>query len=85
MLLANRSEYPLVTGFMVADAASPGLAAVDVLSGGGLAWQNLSYALQWWLFALFGLFLWFRVVRDDHRDSAIGPTSVVSPTSGGTT
>ena len=32
-----------------------------------LAWQNLSYALQWWVFSLFGLFFWYRLVRDDAR------------------
>jgi hypothetical protein len=35
--------------------------------GTGLAWRNLSYALQWWAFALFGLFFWWRLVRDDHH------------------
>lgn len=63
-------DFPLFTGYVVATSPlTPGLAAVPPVAsgGGGLAWQNLSYALQWWLFALFGLFLWFRLVRDDHR------------------
>jgi len=79
VVLANRFDYPLVTGYLVADAPSSGLVAVDVLTGGGLAWQNLSYAIQWWLFALFGLFLWFRLVRDDHRGLLPGSTVPATP------
>jgi cytochrome oxidase assembly protein ShyY1 len=68
VLLAGRWDYPLPTGYVVADTPGPGLAAVDVIgTGGGLALQNLSYAVQWWAFAVFGLILWFRLVRDDHR------------------
>jgi hypothetical protein len=43
----------------------------------GLALRNLSYAVQWWLFAAFGLFFWYRLVRDDHRGrltGTVGPT-----------
>jgi|tagenome__1003787_1003787.scaffolds.fasta_scaffold20959808_2 DNA-binding transcriptional regulator of glucitol operon len=29
--------------------------------------QNFGYTIQWWLFAAFGLFLWWRVVRDAAR------------------
>jgi cytochrome oxidase assembly protein ShyY1 len=67
--LVQRWDYPIHTGFVIATSGVPaGLRSVAVLStGSGLALQNLSYALQWWLFALFGLFIWWRLVRDDHR------------------
>jgi DNA-binding transcriptional regulator of glucitol operon len=29
--------------------------------------QNFGYAIQWWLFSVFALFLWWRVVRDAAR------------------
>ena len=29
--------------------------------------QNFGYAIQWWLFTAFGLFLWWRVLRDAYR------------------
>lgn len=33
--------------------------------------RNLLYAIQWWLFAVFVAFMWWRIVRDgDSRDSA---------------
>ena len=35
----------------------------------GLSWRNAAYALQWWIFALFAAYMWFRMVRDDaERD-----------------
>ncbi|PJI94851.1 cytochrome oxidase assembly protein ShyY1 [Luteimicrobium subarcticum] len=43
---------------------------------GGVNFQSLSYAFQWWLFACFAVFVWWRIVRD-HRDSeraAVGLT-----------
>ncbi|QGN59252.1 SURF1 family protein [Nostocoides sp. HKS02] len=33
--------------------------------GGGLKWRNAAYAVQWWMFAAFAAFMWFRMVRDD--------------------
>jgi len=64
--------YPLLTGYLVAESQAPPAAApapVPVPSSApetGLAWRNLSYAVQWWAFALFGLFFWWRLVRDDN-------------------
>ena len=65
--------YPLLTGYVVAQQVTPATQPAPtpvptVAPGeGGLALQNLSYALQWWVFAGFGLFVWWRLVRDDHR------------------
>jgi surfeit locus 1 family protein len=71
-LLVQHWPYPLVTGYVVQTAATPAPAAAPALvppstGDGGLALQNLSYAFQWWLFSAFGIFFWWRVVRDDHR------------------
>ena len=35
--------------------------------GGGLKWRNAAYAVQWWMFAAFAAFMWFRMVRDDAQ------------------
>ncbi|MEU0090434.1 SURF1 family protein [Kribbella sp. NPDC006257] len=32
--------------------------------------RNVAYAFQWWIFALFTLWMWNRMVRDAHRDPA---------------
>ena len=33
--------------------------------GDGRAWQHYGYALQWWLFAGFAVFLWIKLVLDE--------------------
>jgi DNA-binding transcriptional regulator of glucitol operon len=33
--------------------------------------QNFGYSIQWWLFAAFGLFFWWRLVRDAARRAEI--------------
>lgn len=57
--LAQRWEPPLVSGFLTLDAAqaaSQGLDAASVtLPEGRGSTQNLSYAMQWWVFAAFAL------------------------------
>jgi surfeit locus 1 family protein len=76
-LLAQVWPYPLADGYVVQTSASPAagdnLRAVPTERAGGLAFQNLSYALQWWLFSAFGLFFWWRLVRDDHRGALRAP------------
>lgn len=37
-------------------------------SVGGVDWRNFGYALQWWVFAMFAFYLWWRSVREDHLD-----------------
>ena len=67
----------MADGYVVQTSASPasdeGLRAVPPEPPAGLAFQNLSYALQWWLFSAFGLFFWWRLVRDDHRGTLHPP------------
>jgi cytochrome oxidase assembly protein ShyY1 len=59
-------------GFVVATAPAPpaGVTAVTVpppTLGVGFNWRNLAYAAQWWIFALFAVFMWFHFVRDAVR------------------
>ena len=70
--LAALWPQPMITGFVVMDSQTPatGPALTQVpppASDGKLDWGNLSYAIQWWAFALIALLFWFRLVRDDHR------------------
>ena len=65
------SEQPDVTsmaGSAVERVPTPGVV------GGGLAWRNAAYALQWWVFALFAAYMWWRMVRDDSQIRMIGET-----------
>lgn len=63
---------PVYAAYLLAEQPAPGLTPVPAprqpAGGGGLALQNLSYAVQWWVFAGFAVFLWWRVVRDAHLD-----------------
>ncbi|MGV1009365.1 MAG: SURF1 family protein [Dermatophilaceae bacterium] len=51
----------------------------------GYALRNLAYALQWWVFALFALWMWWKMVRDAHRrvlttrSAHAGPPGVAAP------
>jgi cytochrome oxidase assembly protein ShyY1 len=70
--LVNRWPYPLITGFVVEQSQSPATGPAPSLVpppkvDTSLDLVNVSYAIQWWVFALLGLFFWFRLVRDDHR------------------
>ena len=38
----------------------------------GFKWRNAAYALQWWAFAGFALYMWWRIVRDEGREEAAG-------------
>jgi DNA-binding transcriptional regulator of glucitol operon len=33
----------------------------------GFSLQNSAYSVQWWAFALFAIFFWWRIVRDHAR------------------
>ena len=37
------------------------------VGGEGINWRNAAYAVQWWIFAGFALYIWWRSVRDDHE------------------
>lgn len=82
--LIGRWPYPLLTGYLVLESQDPPAGAgapapiPEPPPQQGLAWRNVSYALQWWAFAAFGVFLWWRMVRDDHegpRRRSSGPVT----------
>lgn len=71
-LLAAWPATPLITGFVVQQSQSPATgpapaAVPPPTPPSGYDLLNLSYAIQWWVFAATGLFFWYRLVRDDHR------------------
>lgn len=64
-----------------ASAGGPGAAVADPatlntltpvptpLGDIGWNWRNAAYAAQWWIFAVFAFWMWWRMVRDEHRKS----------------
>lgn len=77
--LLNVWGAPVYTAYLVAsadDARAAGLEPVPTepdARGPGFDLQNLSYAVEWWVFAAFALFVWWRVVRDTHRAEQLPP------------
>ena len=40
---------------------------LDVSNRKGFSLQNSAYSVQWWAFALFAIFFWYRVIRDHAK------------------
>ncbi len=61
-------EQPEVTasGGSIAAVPPPALVRSEI------NWGNAGYALQWWTFAAFAVYIWWRMVRDDHQRSTDG-------------
>ncbi|MGK4581850.1 SURF1 family protein [Kitasatospora sp. HPMI-4] len=79
--LVNMLPYRSYDGWVAADAAPAGLTVVPTIQpqgGDGLslrAFQNLGYTLEWFVFAGFVVFMWFRLVRREAelvQDRALG-------------
>lgn len=70
--LVAEVETDLYSGYVVAAEQRPQEDLTAVLPalaepsfGAGL--RNLAYALQWWVFAVFGAYMWWRISRDEVR------------------
>lgn len=74
--LVNRWGGPTYSGYLVLDTVdaqqASGLVPLGypARDGGGVDWRNLGYALQWWLFGLFAVVLWWRMLGDEAREAA---------------
>jgi cytochrome oxidase assembly protein ShyY1 len=85
--LVNRWGGPTYSGYLVLDTVdatqAPGLVPLGypARDGGGVDWRNLGYALQWWLFGLFAVVLWWRMLGDEARE-ARGGRDVEAPDPG---
>ncbi|NOJ58386.1 SURF1 family cytochrome oxidase biogenesis protein [Arthrobacter sp. 260] len=77
--LTNRWDRPIYAGFVVSTATEVGgldwapEAPLEVVTVGPqpqetpLNWLNIFYAVEWFVFAGFAFFLWWRLVADDYR------------------
>ncbi|MFF2621892.1 SURF1 family protein [Oerskovia jenensis] len=74
--LANAWGNPIYGGYLVLMESDPAqVSAADggphllprptIEGGNGVNVQNAFYALQWWIFGLFAVALWVRLVRDE--------------------
>lgn len=82
--LANTWDGPIYTAYVVLTGSSPDQVAADAggpaalprpaLEGGtDVNLQNFFYALQWWVFGLFAVALWVRLVRDEMSGGRRSP------------
>jgi cytochrome oxidase assembly protein ShyY1 len=79
--LINLLPYPMYDGWVAADDVPAGMTVVPTTQpagGDGLtarAFQNLGYTLEWFVFAGFVGFMWFRLARREAeaaQDRALG-------------
>ncbi len=64
---------PVYGGYLVLSEAPEGLTTIGTEAPptqSELNWLNLFYALQWVIFGLFALYLWWRLVRDEWEREA---------------
>lgn len=80
------SETPDVSGAGPTGASASGsierVPPPDLPSGWTL--RNVAYAVQWWVFAIFALWMWWKMVRDEHRRSVAAQPAAVTPAPAGT-
>ena len=77
-------EGDLFQGFVVLEeqrpaSALPAVAPPATAAAPGVSWQNLAYAIQWWLFAAFAIFFWWRMFQIDWADGTVDPPPSSSP------
>jgi surfeit locus 1 family protein len=68
-------DYRLYDAFVVLSSSTPKAATSAPVpppppptNHAGL--RNIAYAVQWWIFAAFALFMWWRMMTDAHRSRA---------------
>lgn len=73
-IFANQWGGQIYNAFVFATAEQPQATGSPIQTfpppqpaGGGFQIRNLGYALQWWIFAGFAIYIFWRMVRDDHR------------------
>ena len=72
--LVERVHDDLYSAFVVQKGAGPGLAQVHPVSSHEVSstdhLRNLLYAFQWWIFAAFAIYIWWRWCRDQVEEEA---------------
>jgi cytochrome oxidase assembly protein ShyY1 len=72
--LVSSFHQDLYAGYVIARSSTPpdALPAAPVPEPDASFWagfRNLLYALQWWAFAGFAVFMWWRVIREPPGDA----------------
>lgn len=82
-VLANLWPEALYNGFIFSTDEQPRLTSAElahvpppVLQAGDIDWRNLGYALQWWVFAAFVVFMYGKLLHDASKDPPGSPSTV---------
>lgn len=82
-LLANQWSEPLYNGFVFSTVEEPALTSTALqhvpppqLQAGDVDWRNLGYALQWWVFAAFAVFMYVKLLHEAARERSASPPRV---------
>ncbi len=80
-VLVNTWPGDLYNGFVFLESEDPSTGAQltkvpTPLGDTGIRWRNAAYAVQWWVFAGFALWLWWRMVGEEARREAAGDEAV---------
>ena len=76
-LLVNAWPGDIYNAFVFLESEDPAAADQPTrvptpLPDTSIQWRNAAYAVQWWVFALFALWVWFRMVREETlREEAV--------------
>ncbi len=54
------------------------VATAPISYGGSLNLRNFVYALQWWAFTCFGIWFWFRFIRDQRDAEMAGDAGALT-------
>ena len=90
-VLVNRWPGDLYNAFVFAAVEGPDADVVSPASSGltrvpaprpevGLQWRNAAYAVQWWIFAIFAAYMWWRMVREEASRTGRAERSVTPRT-----
>lgn len=85
-LFANQWGLPIYNAYLVlaeADGEMTTLPRPSLDGGTGVDLRNLAYAVEWYVFGLFALFIWYRLLRDEaitRREDAEAATAQETPT-----
>lgn len=77
-LLSLWAPAPLLQGFVIVGEPAPDaplqpVAPPALTTDSEVDWQNLAYAIQWWLFGLFAIFWFVRMARVEAEDRRVDP------------
>ena len=85
--LANERPEQFYNGFIFVTSEDPQLTSgalepvpPPVLTAGDIDWRNLGYALQWWVFAAFAVFMYVKMLRDAAQNRPVQQSSGPAPT-----